>query len=137
VKLLPELPSIVVDASALVMALTAPAQAGRRFRHALNDHRIAAPEHLKVEAFHAIRGRVLGGRLEFIHAVEAIDNLAELTVELVPTPLLLGRMWELRNNLSGYDAAYVAAAERLQVPLLTHDKRLAAAPDLRCELRSP
>ena len=55
----------------------------------------------------------------------------------MPTRLLLERMWELRDNLSGYDAAYVAAAEHLEAPLVTTDKRLAAAPGLRCEVRTP
>jgi len=55
----------------------------------------------------------------------------------MPTALLLGRMWELRDNLFGYDTAYVAAAEHLGVPLVTSDKRLAAAPGIRCEVRIP
>lgn len=50
---------------------------------------------------------------------------------------LLGRMWERRDNMSGYDAASVAAAEHLGVPLVTSDKRLASAPGLRCEVFVP
>jgi predicted nucleic acid-binding protein len=58
-------------------------------------------------------------------------------VEVVPTLLLLDRMWELRHNFSGYDAGYVAAAEYVGVPLVTSDRRLAAAPSLQCEVRVP
>jgi predicted nucleic acid-binding protein len=55
--------------------------------------------------------------------------------EIVPTAPLLGRMWQLRDNLTGYDAAYVAAAELYGCALVTADERLSHAPDLRCEVR--
>lgn len=130
-------PTLVVDASALVFALTLPGDVGQRVSNALRDHRLAAPEQLMVETFHAIRGQVLGGKLDPALATHALSDLGHTAVELVPTALLLARMWELRDNLSGYDAAYVAAAEHLGVPLVTADKRLAAAPGLRCEVRIP
>jgi len=132
-----EPPTAVVDASALVDALTLPGDHGESVRAALHGHRLAAPEQLIVETFHAIRGRVLGGKLSKTLAEDALIDLGETDVELVPTRLLLARMWELRDNLSGYDAAYVAAAEHLRVPLVTSDKRLAAAPGVRCQVRMP
>jgi predicted nucleic acid-binding protein len=110
---------------------------GDNARATLDQHRLAAPEQLIVEAFHGIRGRCLGGKLDTEWARHAVRRLHELVVELMPTRLLLERMWELRDNLSGYDAAYVAAAEHLEAPLVTTDKRLAAAPGLRCEVRTP
>lgn len=61
--------------------------------------------------------------------------MAEASIELLPTAPLLRRMWELRDNLSAYDAAYVAAAEAHDCALLTSDGRLAQAPRLRCEVR--
>lgn len=130
-------PTIVVDASALVDALTFPGDAGDLVRDAIYGHRMAAPEQLMVETFHAIRGRVLGGKVTVADGEEAVRELARTAVETVPTALLLARIWKLRDNLSGYDAAYVAAAEHLGVPLVTADNRLAAAPGLRCEVRTP
>jgi len=128
---------VVVDASTLLDALTSDEQVGDRARETLLGHRLAAPEHLRIEAFHAIRGRSLGQKITESAAVEAVHDLAIAELETVPTALLLERMWELRANVTGYDAAYVAAAEHLGVPLVTSDKRLAAAPGLRCEVRIP
>lgn len=128
---------IVVDASALLDAFATPGKEGARARDLIHNHRLAAPEHLLVETFHGVRGRMMGGKLTPRLAKRALRRLSQLSVELVPTRLLLDRMWELRNNVSGYDAAYVAAAEHLEVPLMTSDQRLAAAPGLRCEVRVP
>lgn len=131
-------PTLVIDASVLVNALTLPGDDGRQVRGLLKGNRLAAPEQLLVETFHAIRGRVLGGKLSVADAEFAVQQLGHTIVELVPTRLLLTRMWKLRDNVSGYDAAYVAAAEHLRVPLVTSDKRLAtAAGAVRCEVRMP
>jgi predicted nucleic acid-binding protein len=130
-------PTLVVDASVLVNALTMRGDDGHHVRGLLKGNRLAAPEQLMVETLHAIRGRLLGGKLTVADAELAVRDLGSTTVELVPTRLLLPRMWELRDNLSGYDAAYVAAAGHLGVPLVTADKRLAAAAGVRCEVRIP
>ncbi len=61
--------------------------------------------------------------------------MAAATIDLLPTAPLLGRMWHLRDNLTGYAAAYIAAAELYECPLVTADERLTHAPDLRCEIR--
>jgi predicted nucleic acid-binding protein len=132
-----EPPLVVVDASVLLDALTTPGKEGARARDSVDNHRLAAPEHLLVETFNGIRGRMIGGKLKSPLAERALHRLAHVYVELVPARLLLDRMWELRDNVSGYDAAYVATAEYLEVPLLTSDRRLAAAPGLRCEVRVP
>jgi predicted nucleic acid-binding protein len=130
-------PTLVVDASVLVNALTMRGDDGHHVRGLLKGNRLAAPEQLMVETLHAIRGRLLSGKLTVADAELAVRDLGSTTVELVPTRLLLPRMWELRDNLSGYDAAYVAAAGHLGVPLVTADKRLAAAAGVRCEVRIP
>jgi predicted nucleic acid-binding protein len=57
------------------------------------------------------------------------------TIDIVATAPLLDRMWQLRDNLTGYDAAYVAAAELYECALVTADERLSHTPDLRCEIR--
>ena len=128
---------VVVDASVLIDVLCGIGPVAGRADAALDSHRLAAPEQLFVETFNGIRGRALGRKIGAAAATRAVARLARTSVELVPTTLLLGRMWELRDNLSGYDAAYVAAAEHLGVPLVTSDKGLASAPGLRCEVRTP
>ena len=127
---------IVVDASAVANALTDDGPVGQICRAELaRDVHWAAPEHLMVETFSAIRGRYLGSRISESRCLDALDALASATVELMRTVLLLPRMWELRANVSGYDAAYVAAAETLDCPLITSDVRLARVTGLRCAVR--
>jgi predicted nucleic acid-binding protein len=128
---------VIVDASVLIDALTASGAVGDRARAALRGVRWAAPEHLRVEVLHGIRGRALGQRIDPAAARRAVDRLAAVAIATVSTGPLLARMWELRGSLSGYDAAYVAAAEHLGVTLVTGDRRLAAAPDPRCPITVP
>ena len=127
----------MVDASVLVDALTGKGDVGERARLGMKDHRWFAPETLRVETFSSIRGRVLGGKIPAATGLRAARQVATLGLEVVPTTLLIDRMWALRDNLSAYDAAYVAAAEHLGIPLLTADRKLASAPGLRCEIRTP
>lgn len=82
-----------------------------------------------------MRGMLLGGKLAEGRARQAIDVLGQLAMTPVATGDLLDRMWELRGNVSAYDAAYVAAAELRAVPLVTTDARLARVSGLRCEIR--
>jgi len=127
---------IVLDASVLANAFTDDGPVGLAARTELaRDVHWAAPEHLAVEVFSAIRGRWLGGKISEQRARDALTALASSTLDLLPTGPLLERMWDLRNNVSGYDAAYIAAAEALDCPLVTADGRLARASKLRCEIR--
>jgi predicted nucleic acid-binding protein len=127
---------IIVDASVLANALTDDGPLGRLAQSELGrDIHWSGPEHLLVEVFSAVRGRLLGGKIKKQRAVEALGALEEAAIELLPTAPLLRRMWELRANLSGYDAAYVVAAEAYGGVLLTADRRLTRAPNLRCEVR--
>ncbi len=124
---------IVVDASVLTNALTDDGQVGARARIELsNDPHWAAPEHLVVEVFSAIRGRWLGNKISDKRAEEALAAVAAATVDLIDTAALLSRMWELRSNITGYDAAYIAAAEAYDCALVTADRRLANAPGIGC-----
>lgn len=127
-------PRVVIDSSVLVDVLAGAGAAADRARDAVAGRRWTGPAHLRVEAFHAVRGLLLGRRLESAQARRAVRRLGLVDVDLVPTASLLTRMWELRANLTGYEAAYVAVAEHLAVPLVTGDRRLAAAPGLRCEI---
>ena len=127
---------IVIDASVLANALTDDGPIGARGRAELaGDLHWAAPEHLTVEIFSAIRGRYLGRRISEQRATDAMEAVAAMTIDILPTRPLLGRMWQLRDTLTGYDAAYVAAAELHGCALVTADERLSHAPGLRCEIR--
>lgn len=127
---------IVVDASALTNAVIDDDVIGDRCRAELDrDPHWTAPAHLIVEVFSSIRGRFLGNKLSEQRALDALDAIASATIDVIDTGPLLARMWELRRNLSGYDAAYVAAAEIHGGTLITSDRRLARAPGIRCEVR--
>ena len=127
---------IIVDASTLANALVDDGPVGRSSRAELaRDAHWAAPEHLVVETFSVVRGRHLGSKIGRQRALDALDALATSTIELLSTTPLLPRMWELRDNVTGYDAAYVASAETYGCPLVTSDARLARTGDLRCEVR--
>ncbi len=101
----------------------------------MRDDHWTAPEHLFVETFSAIRGRLLGGKISEERAKHAVAALGELTIDLMDTTALLSTMWELRANVSGYDAAYVAAAEALRCALVTADGKLARSEAAGCEIR--
>ncbi|MCO6006769.1 type II toxin-antitoxin system VapC family toxin [Actinoallomurus purpureus] len=127
---------IVIDASVLIDALTADGPEGQAARKAANvDSSWAAPAHLITEVSSGIRGRLLGSKISRPRAEEAIRVLAELEIELADVRTLLPRIWELRGNLTTYDAAYVALAETYDCPLITQDARLSNAPGARCEIQ--
>jgi predicted nucleic acid-binding protein len=127
---------IVVDASVLTNAFTDDGPVGTRSRAELaRDAHWAAPQHLVVEVFSAVRGRWLGQQISEKRAEDALSALVTSTIDLVSATPLLTRMWELRDNVSGYDAAYLAVAETFDCALVTADARLARVPDLRCEVR--
>lgn len=123
----------VVDASVLVALYAADDP-----RHAVVVQRLhagdvlSAPAHLDVEIVPALCG-IARGRSVLEQAVpSALAHLAEFPIRRMPLPLLLGRMWELRNNVTAYDAAYIALAERLDCVLVTCDAGLASASGPRC-----
>jgi predicted nucleic acid-binding protein len=91
-----------------------------------------APAHLDVEVASALRGMARANAPLRAAVPGALRHLAALPVRRMPLAGLLGRIWELRDNLTPYDAAYVALAERLRCALLTCDAKLAAAPGSEC-----
>lgn len=117
---------LVADTSAVLEAVANP-DSDERLIARLDDGDLQAPHLLDVEVVHALRGLVRGGRLSTDRAADALHDLAELSITRYGHDLLIDRMWELRDNLSAYDAAYVALAELLDAPLVTCDARVAAA----------
>jgi predicted nucleic acid-binding protein len=119
---------IVVDASAALTALMTDGPA----RRMLAAEQIHAPHLVDSEVANALRRRVVAGAMEPDVGRLLLDSWSRLGMTRYPVFALLGRVWELRDNLSAYDASYVALAEMLDCPLLTGDARLSRAPTLRC-----
>lgn len=127
---------IVIDASVMIDALTADGPAGRAARKAAAvDTHWCAPAHLITDVTSGIRGRLLAAKIAETRAEDAIRALATLEIELADVRPLLPRVWELRANVTPYDAAYVALAEANGCDLLTGDVRLAGAPGARCGIQ--
>ncbi|MFF5635570.1 type II toxin-antitoxin system VapC family toxin [Streptomyces sp. NPDC012825] len=128
---------IVVDASVFAFSLLDQGGIGDRCRAALAaDARWIAPEHWMVEVLSVIRGNLLGGKISKEHAEDAVAALGRLEPVVPLSRVLLPRMWELRGNLTAYDAAYVAAAEAYGCALVTADGRLARASGIRCPVEA-
>ena len=125
---------IVVDASVIVTALADDGDDGDRVRDRLRDERLIAPHLIDLEVASAWRRLAAAGALDQRRARFALEDLRALRIERAPHGPLLSRCWQLRENLTVYDAAYVALAEVLDVTLLTADTRLAAASAARCEI---
>ena len=125
---------IVVDASVIVTGLGDDGDDGDRVRARLRTERLVAPHVIDLEVVSAWRRLVAAGHLDDRRATLALADLASLRLERVPHGPLMDRCWELRDNLTVYDAAYVALAELMEIDLLTADARLAAAPGIRCRV---
>jgi predicted nucleic acid-binding protein len=125
---------LVVDASVIAPAVADDGGLGSRCRQRLRGERPAAPDLLRVEVLSVLRQQVSRRGLSLRRAEEAVADLLDLPVTVYPTAPLLRRVWELRGNVSAYDACYLALAEALDAVLLTADARLAAAPGLRCRV---
>ena len=123
---------IVLDASAVVELLLGTARGGavaeRVADPALGLH---APHLVDVEVAQALRRYVRGGELDQAAGALALEDLGLLDVQRHSHEPLLGRVWDLRANLTAYDAVYVALAEALDTKLLTCDRRLGRAPGMR------
>jgi len=119
---------IVVDASALLEVLlrTSTAQAVERRLFGARKT-LYAPHLLDVEVAQVLRRYAVTGEINPERGRAALADLADFPLRRYPHDFLLPRVWALRNNLTAYDAVYVALAEALETPLLTRDRRLAAA----------
>jgi len=125
---------IVVDASVLAPALADDGPDGDLARARIGGRALAAPELIDLETASVFRSRISAGALDARRAALALTDLTELPLRRAPHRPLLARCWELRENLTLYDASYVALAELLDAVLLTADSRMAHAPGLRCKI---
>ena len=119
---------IVVDASAIVETLLrTPAAAALEHRLFDRGDTLHAPHLLYIEVAHALRRLAARQELDDDRGRMALADLMALRLNRYPHDPLLLRVWQLKNNLSSYDAVYIALAESLDAPLVTRDRRLAGA----------
>lgn len=125
---------IVVDASVLVVALADDGRDGDAARVRLRNEQLAAPELIDLEVGSVLRRQLANGFIDDRRARLALGDLVDLPMMRAPHRPLLPRCWELRDNLTMYDAAYVALAEELGSSLLTVDAKLTEAAGPRCQV---
>jgi predicted nucleic acid-binding protein len=126
---------IVVDASALLEALLRTSASKAVEERLFAPHQtLHAPHLVDVEVAQVIRRYAAHGEIDSDRGRFALADLADFPLRRYPHEFLLSRIWQLRNNLTAYDAAYVALAEALDAPLLTRDRRLAAAAGHRARI---
>jgi predicted nucleic acid-binding protein len=119
---------IVVDASAALSALFNDGPA----RFALTSEQLHVPHLIDAEVASGVRRKVLAGEVSTEDGWTVLDTWRRLGVLRYPSHTVVERVWELRANVSAYDATYVALAEHLDVTLLTADRRLGGVPAVRC-----
>ncbi len=125
---------LVVDASVIAPAVADGGSDGVRYRQRLQGEQIAAPDLLRVEVMSVIRRQLHVGTVDVTQAEQAVTDLLDLPMAVYPTAPLLPRGWQLRDNLTAYDACYIALAETLGCSLLTADTRLSRSPGTRCPI---
>ena len=121
---------IVVDASAALTALLNDGPA----RRLLGEERLHTPHLADSEVANGLRRRVLADQLSAADAWVALDTWRRLAVTRFAVHTLLDRVWQLRENVSAYDASYVALAENLDCALVTADARLSRAAGIGCPI---
>lgn len=125
-----------MDASVLANAIGDDATDGRRARNEIRTaNYVSAPDLVDVETVAVLRKRWLAGSISERRFQVAVGDLEAIDVDRYPTLPLMRRAYELRANVTPYDATYVALAEALNCELLTGDQRLASAPGPRCAIR--
>jgi predicted nucleic acid-binding protein len=128
---------LVCDASALVALLVDSGPEGSWAAEALSGADLAAPSLITYECANILRRHELAGQISPDQAAQAHADLLDLAIELWPYDAVAARAWDLRPNLSSYDASYVAVAELLETTLVTLDRRIGRAPTVRCPIATP
>lgn len=130
-------PRVVCDASALVAALLDSGSTGEWVTQRLSGTDVYGPTLLPFECASVIRRHESAGLISADQAAQAHADLLVLPLELWPYEALATRVWQLRTNLSAFDASYVAVAETIDAPLLTLDVRIGRAPRVTCRVEIP
>jgi predicted nucleic acid-binding protein len=125
---------IVIDTSAVVELLTSSDELGEGVRVAVAGEKLVAPHFIDLEFSSVLRGLVLGRKLDQAKANQALESLLQSNIDRYQHTWYLPRIWELRANMTPYDASYVALAEALQVPLLTVDCKFERTPGPKCKI---
>ena len=118
---------LVVDTSAVLAALAERTSDPALRQRLVDDGDLHAPHLIDVEILHALRGLVRGGKLSADRAYDVRTDVEALAITRYGHEPLADRVWALRDNLTAYDAVFIALSEALEVPLITCDARLAAA----------
>lgn len=121
---------IVLDASAALAGLLNDGPARRMLR----SEQLHAPYLIDSEIANVLRRQTRAGAIDASGGWLLLDSWRRLGVRRYSIASLLERVWQLRENLSAYDASYVALAEAIDCPLLTADVRLSQAPGLQCPI---
>lgn len=122
--------SVVIDASAMLELWLSPS--GEELAARLEGESLHAPAHVRIEAGNVIRRQRNAGILADDVAREVFDGVMSAPVRLWPFEFVAIRAWDLGANSTSYDAAYLALAERLSIPLVTHDGKLDRVPGADC-----
>lgn len=123
---------LVTDAGVLVVALADDGRDGDAVRARLRGELLSTPEMIDLEVVSVLRRLLRSGSIDIHRAELALTDLAEIPLQRASHQSLAQRCWELRDNLTPYDASYVALAELFGATLLTGDRRLARASGPRC-----
>lgn len=126
--------TLVVDASFLVALLTDSGDEGRWAEAAVAGQELVAPELAMVETANILRRLEAAGLVAALESELAYRDLLRLDMQLFPYAPFSARIWDLRKNLTAYDAWYVALAEVLACPLATLDRRLGKATGVDCKI---
>lgn len=130
-------PALVCDASAVVSALVDSGPDGAWAAEHLAGSHLFAPAQMPFECANILRRHEQAGLISADQAIQAHVDLLALPVELWPYEAVATRVWQLRANLTCYDAAYVALAEAIDAVLVTLDRRIVRAPGLSCAVSTP
>jgi predicted nucleic acid-binding protein len=129
--------TVVLDSSAVVALLVESGGIGRWVDEQVTGHPLVAPHVMPAEVGNVLRRRLAAGVIDEHLATAAHRNLGRVPLDLFAYTAFADRVWTLRDNVTAYDAWYVALAESLDAPLVTLDLRLARASGPRCEFLTP
>lgn len=118
----------------VLWALIDDGAGGDAARATLSAQSAAAPHLIDIEVLSGLRGLERARKISARQAVQGVADLAALPLRRMAHTPLVARIWELRRNVTAYDAAYVALAEDLDATLVTTDARLARASGIRCSV---